>query len=78
MTPDRRLSPIPNSDDQGSEYGAEVSDIPFYRPAVSTPKKGSLSKIAADVPRTAPQIRELEALVPDHTPVILHAPTRSR
>jgi hypothetical protein len=78
MTPDRRLSPIPNSDDQEWDYGAEVSDIPFYRPPFSTPRKGSLSKTAADVLRTAPQTRELEALVTDHTPVIVHVPIRSR
>jgi hypothetical protein len=78
MTPDHRLSPIPRSDDQESEYGAEVNDIPLYRPSLSTAKKASLSKLPADIPRTLPQTRELEALVTEPTPLTVDVPSRSR
>jgi hypothetical protein len=71
---DRRLSPIIQQDDE-SEYGAEVRDIPFYRPANPPSQSQSLNRSSLDKP---PQTHELAALVSEPHPVPLHIPKRSR
>jgi hypothetical protein len=59
----RRLSPIPRSDDQESDFGgAEVKDIPFYRSSVSSNKRASVDKPPFDI-LVAPQTHELSALI---------------
>jgi hypothetical protein len=71
----RRLSPIPRSDDQESEAsGAEVKDIPFYRPS-----RKSFEKLPFDVPRSVGATHELSALVvPTYAPLPLSVLGRAR
>jgi hypothetical protein len=69
---------MPHGDDQESNHGAEIGDIPLYRPSFSTPRKASLSKSFIDIPRTPPQTRELETLVTDAMAVAMHVPPRTR
>jgi hypothetical protein len=70
----RRLSPIPRSDDQDSDYGgaADVKNIPFYRPS-----RKSVDKASFDVPRSAGATHELAALV-SQGEVPVYVPLRSR
>ncbi|OWP06191.1 hypothetical protein B2J93_830 [Marssonina coronariae] len=68
----RRLSPIPNSDDHESVFGADVQDIPFYRPPRPASRKTSLE--LAKKPPYPPHTRELDALIRPPSSSSLHAP----
>jgi len=71
---DRRLPTIPQSDHEIEAGGADVRDIPFYRPAS---RKESLDKRSVDIPRTIGETHALEALIePTHS--TLYVPKRSR
>lgn len=72
----RRLSPI--NDDLESEYGAEVRDIPLYRPYDSRPSTKRGDKTWDHLRRT-PHTHELVALVNDlePPPPLMHVPLRS-
>lgn len=69
-----RLSPIPRSDETESEYGAEVRDIPFYRP-----EKKSLDKTSYEPTQNFGTTHEFAALVsPTATTMPIHVPHRTR
>ncbi|CZS90128.1 related to nonphototropic hypocotyl protein 1 [Rhynchosporium agropyri] len=70
----RRLSPINDVQDQESNAGAEVSDIPFYRPSQTSSRKleppEKLRK--PENPHPAPHVRDLEALIASPARFPLH------
>ncbi|KAK0113002.1 hypothetical protein ONS95_014711 [Cadophora gregata] len=60
----RRLPPIHDQQDQESEAGAEVKDIPFYRPPrISSRKDGHEKSKNLDGSNPIPHTHDLEALI---------------